>query len=103
MPKNISVPTKKVGEPNAPRLTASVVKSISLFLTSSCCARAISRSISMPDEMKRAAEHLEVVHLLRLFPHVMVGGAEIRLEHALELGRDGAPHQHQRIDREERI
>ena len=51
LPKNISFPTKKVGEPNAPRLTASVVRSINPFLTSSCCARAINRSISMPEEM----------------------------------------------------
>src|SRR5712671_3530316 len=34
---------------------------------------------------------------------MMVGGAEIRLEHSLKLSRDGASHQHQRIDREKRI
>ena len=48
MPKNISFPTKKVGEPNAPRLTASVVRSINPFLTSSCCARAISKARLWP-------------------------------------------------------
>src|SRR5207237_7135503 len=52
LPKNISLPTKKVGEPNSPRATASLVLSISFFLTSSCCARAIRRSISMPDDAK---------------------------------------------------
>src|SRR6266702_6829530 len=34
---------------------------------------------------------------------MMVGGAEIGLEHAFELGGDGATHQHQRIDRKEGI
>ena len=57
----------------------------------------------MPDEMNALAEHLEIVHLLRLFPHVMVGGAEIGLEQPFELRRDGAAHQHQGIDREERV
>ena len=33
----------------------------------------------------------------------MVGGAEIGIEHAFELRRDGAAHEHQRIDREKRI
>src|SRR5258708_18472453 len=33
----------------------------------------------------------------------MVGGTEIRLEHAFELSRDGTSHQHQRIDRKKRI
>ncbi|MGY3075753.1 hypothetical protein ACVWZZ_002124 [Bradyrhizobium sp. LM6.10] len=33
----------------------------------------------------------------------MVGGAEIGLEHTLELRSDSTAHQHQRVDREERI
>src|SRR5712671_5132038 len=45
-----------------------------------------------------SAENLEIVHLFGFFPHVMIGGAEIGLEHSLKLSRDGAPHQHQRID-----
>src|ERR1700730_15593825 len=39
LPKNISLPTKNVGEPKLPRATASAVLSISFFLTSSCWAR----------------------------------------------------------------
>src|SRR6202790_5754707 len=33
LPKNISLPTKNVGEPKLPRATASAVLSISFFLT----------------------------------------------------------------------
>ena len=33
----------------------------------------------------------------------MIGGAKIGLENTLGLGGDGAAHQHQRVDREERI
>ena len=103
MPKKISSPTKKVGEPNEPRATALLVFSISFFLTSSCCARAMIRSMSMPGREEGVAEDLRIVHLLGLDPHVMVGGAEIGLEHALELRRNGAAHQRQRVDREERV
>src|SRR5258708_37794095 len=52
LPKNISLPTKKVGEPNAPRSTAACVFSISLALTSPSCARANSFAASSPDAAK---------------------------------------------------
>src|SRR5258705_219900 len=48
-PKNISLPTKKVGEPNAPRSTAACVFSISFALTSGSCARANSLAASRPE------------------------------------------------------
>src|ERR1700722_2795450 len=50
-----------------------------------------------------AAEYLDVVHLLRFFPHVVVGGLEVVLEHVFEFRRDHAAHQHQRVDGEELI
>ena len=50
-----------------------------------------------------APENLEVVHFLRTFPHMVVGSAEIGLENILELRRNRAAHQHQRVDREKRI
>ena len=46
-----------------------------------------------PRRQERFAKDLRVVHLLRLDPHVMIGGAEIGFEQPLELGRDGAAHQ----------
>src|SRR6266403_288223 len=49
VPKNISLPTKKVGEPNAPRSTAACVFSISFALTSGSCARANSLAASRPE------------------------------------------------------
>src|SRR5258708_915311 len=52
---------------------------------------------------KCVAKDLRIVHLLRLDPHVMIGGAKIRLEQALELRRDHAAHQHQGVHREERV
>jgi hypothetical protein len=52
---------------------------------------------------ERLAKGFDVVHLLRLFPHVMVGRAEIWLEHAFELCRPCAAHQHQGVDRKKRI
>ena len=51
LPKNISLPTKKVGEPKAPRSTAELVFSISLALTSASCARANSLAASRPDDV----------------------------------------------------
>src|SRR3984893_3435237 len=39
LPKNISLPTKNVGEPKLPRGTASAGVSVSFFLSSSCWAR----------------------------------------------------------------
>ena len=42
LPKNISLPTKKVGEPKAPRSTADWVFSISFVLTSASWERANS-------------------------------------------------------------
>src|ERR1700733_7084010 len=48
-------------------------------------------------------EDLKIIHLLRFSPHMVIGGPEIWIEHVLEPGRDGATHQHQRIDRKERI
>src|ERR1700728_1052043 len=50
--KNISWPTKKVGEPNAPRSTADCVFSISFALTSGSCARANSLAASRPDAVR---------------------------------------------------
>src|SRR5216684_7035168 len=35
--------------------------------------------------------------------YMMVGGAEIRLEHAFELGRDRTSHEHERVDGKKRI
>src|SRR5882672_11186170 len=49
LPKNISLPTKKVGEPKAPRSTAACVFSISFALTSGSCARANSFAASRPE------------------------------------------------------
>src|SRR5262245_12432308 len=49
------------------------------------------------------AEDLEIIHLLRLFPHVMIRSSEIRLEHSLELGGHHSAHQHQRVDWKERV
>ena len=46
-PKNISSPTKIVGEPKAPRLTAASVFCFSLCFTSGCTDRERSRSISI--------------------------------------------------------
>src|SRR6185312_14839480 len=56
-----------------------------------------------PGRLEGRAEDFDVVHLLRLLPHVMIGGPEIRLEHALELGGHRPTHQHQRIHGKERI
>src|SRR3954469_13212335 len=55
LPKNISLPTKKVGEPNAPRSTADWVFSISFALTSGSCARANSFAASRPEADKAFA------------------------------------------------
>jgi hypothetical protein len=55
LPKNISLPTKNVGEPNAPRSTASCVFSISLAFTSASCERASSFAASRPDEASALA------------------------------------------------
>src|SRR5258705_12154890 len=52
LPKNISLPTKKVGEPNAPRSTASWVFVISFAFTSGAWARANSFAASRPDAAK---------------------------------------------------
>src|SRR5712691_11570513 len=49
LPKNISLPTKKVGEPKAPRSTAACVFSISFALTSGFWARANSLAASRPE------------------------------------------------------
>src|SRR5439155_13500911 len=54
LPKKISSPTKKVGEPNAPRSTAFWVVSSSRALTSGSCARASSFAPSRPDEVSAA-------------------------------------------------
>jgi NAD(P)-dependent dehydrogenase (short-subunit alcohol dehydrogenase family) len=54
-PKNISLPTKKVGEPNAPRSTADWVFSRSLAFTSPSCARVKSLAASRPDEFSAFA------------------------------------------------
>src|SRR5438046_1131143 len=55
LPKNISLPTKNVGEPNAPRSTADWVFSISLVFTSASCERASSLAASRPDEASALA------------------------------------------------
>src|SRR3954454_15866580 len=49
-PKNISLPTKKVGEPNAPRATASSVFLINLPFTSGSPARVNSFCASRPED-----------------------------------------------------
>ena len=103
MPKNISSPTKKVGEPKAPRVDR-IIGQFDQPLLDVVLLRARHQPLDIDaggDE--GASEDLDIVHLLRLFPHVMIGGAEIRFEHALEPGRDGAAHQHQRVDGKERV
>ena len=100
LPKNISLPTKKVGEPNAPRSTADCVFSISFAFTSGSCARASSFARIEAGRAQRLGGDFRVVHLLRLAPHVVEGGLDIFLEHAFELRRDRRAHQVQRIDRE---
>src|ERR1700680_540005 len=50
-----------------------------------------------------ASENLWIVHLLRLFPHVMVGRAEVRLEHTFEMRHHRATHQRQGIERKKGI
>src|SRR5262249_55950474 len=52
---------------------------------------------------QRLHRDVRIVHLLRLTPHVMEGGLDIFLEHALELRCDRRAHQVQRVDREERV
>ena len=54
LPKNISSLTKKVGEPNAPRLTASSVSCISRLFTSGSCPFAAILAASMPDALSAA-------------------------------------------------
>jgi len=68
---------KNVGEPKAPRLTAIRGVFDQLFLTSSCCARAISLSMSMPDEMESVPGRFRDHPSSWAHPHVMIGGAEI--------------------------
>src|SRR4051812_17205915 len=55
LPKNISLPTKKVGEPNAPRATASSVFLISLPFTSGSPARVNSFCASRPEDASALA------------------------------------------------
>src|SRR5262249_27857035 len=92
LPKNISLPTKKVGDPNAPRSTASCVSSIRRSLTSRCCAREQAVEVDIGGD-ERIARDLRVIHFLRLFPHVMIGGPEVGRKYALELGSNRAAHQ----------
>src|SRR5208282_2442845 len=55
LPKNISLPTKKVGMPNTPRATAAAVLSTSFCLTGSLCAAAMRLAESRPaSSMARA-------------------------------------------------
>ena len=88
LPKNISLPTKKVGEPNAPRSTAACVFSISLALTSGSCARANNFAGVETGRGQGLDRYFGVVHLLRLHPHVMERGIDVFLEHAFQLGGD---------------
>ena len=103
LPKNISLPTKKVGEPNAPRSTADWRVLDQLRLDLGSCARANSFARVEAGCGQRLRRHFGVVHLLRLDPHVMKRRLDIFLEHALELRGDRGAHQIERVDREERI
>ena len=102
LPKNISLPTKKVGEPKAPRSTAACVFKISFALTSLLRTR---KQFGGVEAGRRQGfdRHFGVVHLLGLDPHVMERGVDIFLEHTLELGGDGGAHQIEGVDRKERI
>src|SRR5262249_52196589 len=56
------------------------------------CAREQAVEVDIGGD-ERIARDLRVIHLLRLFPHVMIGGAEVGRKYALELGSNRAAHQ----------
>jgi hypothetical protein len=47
-----------------------------------------------PRRNQRFMDYFRIVHLLWVFPHVMERSPDIRLKHALELGRNRATHEH---------
>ncbi len=53
--------------------------------------------------VERCLEHGRIVHLLRLLPHVMEAGLDVRAELALLLHGDRAAHEQQRVDGEEGV
>src|SRR6266581_7634963 len=65
-------------------------------------AREQTRGVE-PGLVQGRADHLGIVHLLRLGPHVAEHLVDVALERALELRRDRAAHDQQRVDRKERI
>ena len=100
LPKNISLPTKKVGEPNAPRSTADlrVLDQLRLDVR---LLRAREQLCGVEAGRGQCLHrHFGIVHFLRLDPHVMKRGVDIFLEHAFELCGDRRAHQIQRVDRE---
>jgi len=96
LPKNISLGRRRSGRSKCSSVTASSVRSIHLVLTSSGCPRDDQLSISIPERQMR----LRKTSRSSIFfgsPSPYLGRRRrSRLEHARELGGDGAPH-HQRV------
>jgi hypothetical protein len=61
-----------------------------------------ARSVE-PGGVERRADHIGIVHLFRVFPHVVEYRLDIARQHAVELGGDRASHDLQSVDREERV
>ena len=103
LPKYNSVPTKKLGEPNTPRATASSTLAISCCFTSGCWVPARIASASRPDSVERGGDHRRIVHLLRLRPHVPVHRIDITFEKSFALCEHRAAHDRERIHRKKRV
>ena len=69
MPKNISLPTKKVGTPKTPRATAAAVLSASVCLTGSVWAAASRLARIEAGGVDRALQDLGIVELQPVLPH----------------------------------
>ena len=91
LPKKISLPTKKVGPPNAPRATDSWVFFNSRSLTSGSAAPA-SREFGVEAGRRQYVAHdLGIVHLLLIGPYRLEHRIDVAREHALALRGDRTP------------
>ena len=105
LPKNISLPTKKVGMPKTPRATAASVLSTSSVSSSGRCARREQRARRRgPPRSMRRARIVGIVELQPLLPHAAAGPFRDRRRFAAAILRgDEAAHQLQRIDGKMRV
>jgi hypothetical protein len=92
LPKKISSPTKKVGEPKVPRATDCSVLRDRRSLTVGSCIRSRARAPSNPEVVQRPAHHVGIVHLFGFLPHVVEYDLDILGKAPIDFGSHGAAH-----------